>query len=85
MELHQALGCPHEFNTVTGHPSGAWISASLPDPRARGEGGPAALCLAAWQIAGWHMMKVLWEWLRGWSGLGEVEGGKQLAQCRWLW
>lgn len=57
--------CPHEFTSVTGHPSGACISASLHDPRAGGDSGPPAACLAAWQMAVWHMIKVPWEWLLG--------------------
>lgn len=54
----------HKFSSETGHPSGARISASLCDPRAGGNSGPPAACLAAWQEAAWHMIKVLWRWLR---------------------
>ena len=55
--------CP--FAPATGHPSGACICASLHDSRAGGDDGPLAVCLAAWQVVGWHMIKVLWEQLLG--------------------
>lgn len=74
--------CP--FTPATGHPSGACICASLHDSRAGGDDGPPAVCLAAWQMVGWHMIKVLWEWLLGGeSSVLKVEG-KQLAQYSWL-
>lgn len=55
----EPLSCPHEFTPVTGHPSGACACASFHRPRAGGDGGPLAVCLAAWQMAAWHMIKVL--------------------------